>query len=348
MGWIKRIAALLLGLSLAACGGGGDDAGTSPFGSAASAPGSGNPGPAPGGGISVVSSGVPSQKYMSMSVETYNQDWSFDGDTTTLTVRVADSAGNPVPEGTVVQFSTEGGQIQKSCQLTGSTATGSTLSACSVTFGTQELRPLDNLVAVVAWLEGEEAYADLNGNGVYDSGEPFYDAGKIFRDDDHSNSYTANLDEINVGGTVGTPALGVGSSDCAANAPTNLLNDIPLSVTNTCDGTWGKTLVRATRWLALSDPRALGINVLGAGQFEVFSQFHAGGFQVAAPAGTTVSVLTTLPSGCTVAVTPATVPPTAIGPTTHALTTTGTTCPSAVTVKVTSGAYEVIRNNVPL
>jgi hypothetical protein len=32
MGWIKRIAAVLLGLSLAACGGGGGDAGTPPFG----------------------------------------------------------------------------------------------------------------------------------------------------------------------------------------------------------------------------------------------------------------------------------------------------------------------------
>ena len=70
MSILKRVAALGAAIAMSACGGGGSDAGTSPFGSPASAP-TGNPGPAPGGGISVVSSGVPSQKYMSISIETY-------------------------------------------------------------------------------------------------------------------------------------------------------------------------------------------------------------------------------------------------------------------------------------
>lgn len=319
----------------AACGGGGGDAGASPFGSSASAP-SGNPGPAPGGGISVVSTGVPSQKYMSLAVETYNLDWSFDGKTTTITVRVADSAGNPVPQGTVVQFSTEGGQIQKSCQLSGATAGGSTLSVCSVTFGTQELRPLDRLVGIVAWLEGEEAYADSNGNGKYDAGEPFYDSGKIFRDDDHDGAYTVNLDEINVGGTVGTPQLGTGTTDCSANQPTTLLNDRPLSVVNTCDGGWGKTLVRANVTVAVSDPRTIDAVVQGNSVIVYSTEFSSTPTQfVAAPAGTTLSVVN-VPTGCTVSISPSVVPNTAVFPTQHSVTGVGT-CGGTIGVKVAFG-----------
>lgn len=336
---LKVAAALIAASALAACGGGGADAGTSPFasGSAASSPsGAGTVGPAPGGGISVVSNGVPSQKYMSIAVETYNLDWSFDGKTTTISVRVADSAGNPVPQGTVVQFSTEGGQIQKSCQLSGSTSAGLTLSTCSVTFGTQELRPLDRLVGIVAWMEGEEAYADTNGNGQYDAGEPFYDSGKIFRDDDHDGAYTANVDEINVGGTVGTPQLGTGTANCTANQPTNLLNDRPLSVTSTCDGVWGKTLVRANVTLSVSDPRTIDAVVDGNSLLVYSTEFSATPTQfVAAPAGTTVAVVS-VPTGCVASISPASVPNTAVGPTRHTVSAIGT-CGGAIGVKVAFG-----------
>lgn len=365
MRWINRIAVLALGSALAACGGGGSDAGAPPFGSAASAP-TGNPGPAPGGGISVVSSGVPSQKYMSISVGTYNQDWSFDGDTTTITIRVADSAGNPVPEGTIVQFSTEGGQIQKSCRLSGTTATGSTLSTCSVTFGTQELRPLDRLVGVVAWMEGEEAYADLNGNGKYDTGEPFYDSGKIFRDDDHDGQYTANRDEINVGDTVSGGQLGTGTSACAANQPTGLLNNVPMSVTGTCDGAWGKTLVRANVTLAVSDPRTIDAipgsalprfatpactdpsdTGVPAGSIEVFSSsFIDSSIRVAAPFGTSLEPVN-VPSGCTVSISPPAVSQTSVCPTRHTVTSVGT-CGATIGVKVAfAGVFEKVVQVTP-
>lgn len=342
---LTRLAAAGIALVLSGCGGGGSDAGTSPFGAApaASAPGAGNPGPAPGGGISTVSSGVPSQKYMSISIETYNLDWSFDGATTTVTIRVADSAGNPVPEGTVVQFSTEGGQIQKSCKLSGSTATASTLSTCSVTFGTQELRPIDRLVGIVAWMEGEEAYADLNGDGKYSAGEPFYDSGKIFRDDDHDDAYTPNKDEINVGGTVGTPEVGTGTSNCAANQPAGLLNRLPMSVTNTCDGAWGKTLVRANVTVAVSDPRTIDAVVQGRSIFVYSTEFTNGAPQhfVAAPFGTTLAAVN-VPSGCSVSISPPAVPRTAVNPTEHVVTTTGT-CGTSVGVKVSfAGVFEKV------
>lgn len=343
MSILKRMAALGATIAISACGGGGSDAGTSPFGSSASAPTSGNPGPAPGGGISVVSSGVPSQKYMSISIETYNLDWSFDGATTTITVRVADSAGNPVPEGTVVQFSTQGGQIQKSCKLSGSTAAGSTLSVCSVIFGTQELRPIDRLVGIVAWMEGEEAYSDLNGDGKYTAGEPFYDSGKVFRDDDHDLAYTPNNDEVNVGGTVGTPELGTGTSNCSANQPTGLLNRVPMSVTNTCDGAWGKTLVRANVTVAVSDPRTIDATVQGSSIFVYSTEFTNGTplYYVAAPFGTALAAVN-VPTGCTVSISPPAVPKTAVDPTQHLVTAVGT-CGSSVGVKVSfSGVFEKV------
>lgn len=296
----------------------------------------------------MVSSGVPSQKYMSISIETYNLDWSFDGATTTVTVRVADSAGNPVPAGTVVQFSTEGGQIQKSCKLTGSTATGSTLSVCSVTFGTQELRPIDRLVGIVAWMEGEEAYSDLNGDGKYTAGEPFYDSGKIFRDDDDDSAYTPNNDEVNVGGTIGTPELGTGTSNCSGNQPTGLLNRIPLSVTNTCDGAWGRTLVRANVTVAVSDPRTIDATVQGKSIFVYSTEFTNGTplYYVAAPFGTALAPVN-VPTGCTVSISPPAVPKTAVYPTEHVVTAVGT-CGSSVGVKVSfAGVFEKVYS-IPL
>ncbi|HVE86426.1 MAG TPA: hypothetical protein VND93_26400, partial [Myxococcales bacterium] len=44
--------------------------------------------------------------------------------------------------------------------------------------GSQTLNPRDGLVTIVAYVNGEEYFYDANGNGVYDSGEQFYDQGE--------------------------------------------------------------------------------------------------------------------------------------------------------------------------
>ncbi|WP_280154303.1 Ig-like domain-containing protein [Piscinibacter sp. XHJ-5] len=329
--------ALAVCLAVAACGGGGGDSGTDPFGTGAGT-GTGGTGTGgtgtdtgtdtgtpstpttPGGGISNVSTGVPNQRFMSMSVEKWALNWGMDGDTTKVTIRVADSAGNPVPEGTRVQFSTSGGQIVTSCALSGVAEGTATISACSVDFATQDFRPLSGRVSILAWLEGEEAYKDLNGNGAYDVGEPFADAGRLFRDDNGDKTFTDQVDELNVGATLASTP-GIGSSACVVD-PAVPVNDAPLSVPATCDGAWGRTFVRAAAYLPVSDPRYLNASVLGD-TVRVWTKF--GTDEVAAPSGTTLTVKT-FPTGCTVSISPSSVPNAAVDPTLHTISSTGATC----------------------
>jgi uncharacterized membrane protein len=85
-----------------------------------------------------IASGPPSQRFMSLSVSSFNiEGWNVDGTPTRLTVRIADRQGNAVADGTVVNFTAEGGQVANSC----ATATVNKISSCSVDFVTQNPRP---------------------------------------------------------------------------------------------------------------------------------------------------------------------------------------------------------------
>jgi hypothetical protein len=48
--------------------------------------------------------------------------------------------------------------------------------------GVRTHNPRDGLVTIIAIADGEEAFFDVNGNGVYDPGEPFVDLGEPFVD----------------------------------------------------------------------------------------------------------------------------------------------------------------------
>ena len=361
----STLAALMAAcLAAASCGGGGSEAGVSPFGSGAGSSGLGSgtatggtgagtggtttpappaPTPAPGGstsggGLTNVSTGTPNQRFMSMSVEKYNLNWSIDGDKTKVTIYVADSAGNPVPDGTTVQFSTEGGQIQTSCRLTGSKAGIANISSCSVEYVTQNFRPLDGRVSVIAWLEGEEAFIDANANGRYDAGESFYEGGQLYRDDNLDGAYTAGVDELIVAsGSQGSP--GIGQSACSEPSPFPFtVGDAPRSVPNTCDGAWGRSIVRSTVWLPVSDPRFLQASAPAPRTVRVWTNY--GSTDVAAPAGTKVEIKTTAPGGCTFSVAPAEVAAVQLLPSFHQITADGTTCPASVLVEVSFGIFK--------
>lgn len=108
-----------------------------------------------------VTTGIPAQDSFSLSATKLNPEFrEVDGLTTVLTARLADHFRNPVPDGTVVNFTTEGGSILASCQ----TAVG----ACSATMTGQAPRPTNGRVTVLAYAVGEESFIDLNGNGVAD------------------------------------------------------------------------------------------------------------------------------------------------------------------------------------
>ncbi len=153
--------------------------------------------------VLVISTGIPDQDSFSLSASVFNPEaWSLDGTEVVITARMADAFNNPVPDGTAVFFTTEGGSIDDSCV----TDNGS----CFVTWRSQNARPegeeltsnfctlkvvvpgdqVDNnndiecaettntlgqkyggRATIVATAIGEESFPDSNGNGRFDAAE---------------------------------------------------------------------------------------------------------------------------------------------------------------------------------
>ncbi len=172
-----------------------------------------------------VASGPPSQRFMSLSVETFNiEGWSIDGASTQLTVRIADRQGNAVDDGTVINFTAEGGQVARSC----ATARVNGVSQCSVTFISQNPRPAGGRASVLAYIAGTKDYVDANGNNTYDAGDTLLNIGDAYRDDNENGIYDT------VSGEFVVPRNG--TSVCAgAGAP------FPARV-NTCDANLATTV----------------------------------------------------------------------------------------------------------
>jgi len=138
--------------------------------------------------VLVISTGIPDQDSFSLSAEFLNPEgWSHDGTEVIVTARLADAYNNPVPNGTAVSFTTEGGSIEPSC----TTVNG----VCSVKWTSQFPRPEGHVLGdannpthlpetantmgqkyggratIVATAIGEESFPDLNGNGRFDEDE---------------------------------------------------------------------------------------------------------------------------------------------------------------------------------
>ncbi len=178
-----------------------------------------------------IQTGLPTQSRFSLSVETFNiEGLNIDGTTTAITIRAADRAGNPVPDGTTVNFRSSGALIQPSCRMSA--------GACSVNFVSQANRPASGRVAILAWAVGEESFQDSNGNNSYEAGEAFGDLGDAFVDANLDGVYQSTEEYIEF-----NPAA---LSACAPS---------PLSAPgrpNSCDGVWGLAHVRARGQVVLS------------------------------------------------------------------------------------------------
>lgn len=173
-----------------------------------------------------VSSGPPSQRFMSLAVQTFNiEGWTLDGSSTQLTARIADRQGNAVEDGTVINFTAEGGQIAPSC----ATARVLGISQCSVTFISQNPKPAGGRISVLAYTEGTKDYVDVNGNNRYDSSaDTLILTGNAYRDDNENGAYESSLGEFVVprGGSLTCPGAG---------------EPFP-SVANTCDSSLSTTV----------------------------------------------------------------------------------------------------------
>ncbi|MBB1269420.1 hypothetical protein [Shewanella sp. SR44-3] len=148
----------------------------------------------------IVSTGIPDQDSFSLSAEFLNAEgWDQENTVVKVTARLADAFNNPVPNGTTVSFTTEGGAIEDACQ----TVNG----ACSVNWTSQQPRPEGEVIidgtgamirnpsavlsydasvgrygniygqryggraTITATAIGEESFPDLNGNGRFDASE---------------------------------------------------------------------------------------------------------------------------------------------------------------------------------
>ena len=122
-----------------------------------------------------INTGLPEQRSMTISANVLNPEaGNINGVASTITVWLSDSFHNPVPDGTTVNFTTEGGSIQPSCI----TANGS----CSVTWRSSEPRVDDHRITILATALGHETFFDTNGNNIFDNadGDPILDIGTSF------------------------------------------------------------------------------------------------------------------------------------------------------------------------
>ncbi|VEF24509.1 Bacterial Ig-like domain (group 1) [Shewanella baltica] len=112
----------------------------------------------------IVGTGLPQQLGFSLSTSIFNPEaGDFSGETATITIRASDSFGNPAPNDTAVNFTTEGGQIPTSCVTKNGT--------CSVVWTSQSARVPDHRITILAYALGHETFFDTNGNNIFDDAD---------------------------------------------------------------------------------------------------------------------------------------------------------------------------------
>jgi hypothetical protein len=205
-----------------------------------------------GADVSTVSSnlsvavGLPSQLNFSLSQGTRNiEGYNIDGTKNTYQIIAADRSGNPVPTGTSINFVSEGGQVEAIKQ----TDMVEGIARTVANFVSSEPRPIDGRVTVTAYALGEESFIDLNGNNVFDAGEPFQDLGNIYKDRIFDGEFDPALDEY-------VPLAINNTAACAAiGSPLLRLDPSIPSVPATCSGNWsgaGQVYVRRATETVLS------------------------------------------------------------------------------------------------
>jgi len=202
--------------------------------------------------ILTIASGRAAQARVSLSIkEMAIEGFNVDGVSTDVTMSVADRQGNPVPDGTAVNFVTEGGVMIPPVCYTGGiqdpvtgefSAPGN--SQCSVTIRSQAPRPADGRVSILAYVAGEEDFVDNNFNNIYDSGDSFTDLGNAYRDDNENLTFDT--------GEFSVPRTG---SLSTGNGCPGLLGR-----PGTCDGVWGAADVRKQAIVVFASSEA---NIVG-------------------------------------------------------------------------------------
>lgn len=221
-----------------------------------------------------VSTGRATQDGFSLSVSKNALQNRIDGDSATINVMLRDRTGNPVPNGTVVSFISEGGVVTPNC----STNNG----RCAVTLSVQDPRPLDNRVTVLAYVEGDKSFTDLDGDNLYTKGvdKLLSNIGSFFRDDNENNQYDNNY---GIGEFLYNRKI-VGNKAACAASTINQPN-----IADTCDDQLDGIL-RQQLIFAFSENTATFTNVKASGDLLSFNLYGNSMQGVPMPTGSTVSV----------------------------------------------------------
>lgn len=276
-----------------------------------------------------VASGPPSQRFMSFAVETFNiEGWNRDGTPTQLTVRVADRQGNAVDDGTVINFTAEGGQVARSC----ATARVNGISQCSVNFVSQNPRPAGGRASVLAFTEGTKDYVDVDNNNRFNANDTLINLGDAYRNDDETGNFKP--------GDFVVPRGVTGGTNCIASR-----GAFP-SRAATCNNELATTVRQQAVILFSSSNGAIAPTSVTTGGVE-FLLASADNRLLPMPAGTTIAADASSASGsCTVDkilgspvvnVSPGDNPDASLA-TNHAVTLKGCVSGNSVTVRVTSPA----------
>ncbi len=221
-----------------------------------------------------VSIGRVTQDGLSLSVSKNSLQNVIDGDTATITARMVDRTRNPVPDGTVISFVSEGGKVEPNC----STVQG----VCSVTLTTQEPRPLDNRVTVLAYVEGDKSFTDLDGDNLYTKGVDrlLSNIGSFFRDDNEDNQYNK---DYGIGEFLYNRAVLGNKATCA---PSTIRQP---NIADTCDDNLD-TVIRQQLLFAFAENTPTFTNVKASGSLLSFNMYGNSAQSVPMPTGTTISV----------------------------------------------------------
>ena len=173
-----------------------------------------------------VSTGIAVQSNFSLSADKFSVDAFYkDGEVVNITARLGDRYGNPVPAGTIVNFTAESGAVTPQCVVGGDgscpaiwisqgTRSGNYPTNTAGTKNDEYLpeAPIANppvfsvesgvkgFTTITAYSTGEAGFLDENANGVFDrvgtTDEPFEVYGEVYRDDNYDDAYEPNEEEF--------------------------------------------------------------------------------------------------------------------------------------------------------
>lgn len=110
-----------------------------------------------------INTGLPEQRSLTIAANPLNPEADINGTTSEISVWLADNFNNPVPDGTTVNFTTEGGVIQPTCSTTD--------GHCTVTWTSAQPRVPDHRITILATAVGHETFFDTNGNNTFDDAD---------------------------------------------------------------------------------------------------------------------------------------------------------------------------------